>query len=92
MHFSGVNKIQRWPFEGTVPVTSRYTVTFLLNVDTVQNSSELCCIFYYFIGTGSDVQVPKRHKTSRPSQGTLRPSAFCAEDQDSTSGNKNASL
>ncbi|KAG1950416.1 DNA excision repair protein ERCC-6 [Pimephales promelas] len=43
-----------------------------------------------FAGTGSDVQVPKRHKTSRPSQGTLRPSAFCAEDQDSTSGNKNA--
>ncbi|XP_077092868.1 DNA excision repair protein ERCC-6 isoform X2 [Siphateles boraxobius] len=50
-----------------------------------------------FAGTGSDVQVPKRHKTSRPSQGNLRPSqshssAFCVEDQDSTSlsGNKNA--
>ncbi|KAK7148462.1 hypothetical protein R3I93_012707 [Phoxinus phoxinus] len=49
-----------------------------------------------FAGTGSDVQVPKRHKTSRPSQGTLRPSqshssAFCVEDQDSTSlsGNRN---
>lgn len=50
-----------------------------------------------FAGTGSDVQVPKRHKTSRPSQGTLRPSqshssAISVEDQDSTSlsGNKNA--
>lgn len=43
------------------------------------------------------MQVPKRHKTSRPSQGTLRPSqshssAFCVEDQDSSSlsGNRNS--
>ncbi|XP_067277314.1 DNA excision repair protein ERCC-6 [Pseudorasbora parva] len=47
-----------------------------------------------FAGTGSDVQVPKRHKTSRPSQGTTRPSqshssAFCVEDSTSLSGNKN---
>ncbi|KAL0178097.1 hypothetical protein M9458_026991, partial [Cirrhinus mrigala] len=46
--------------------------------------------------TGSDVQVPKRQKTSRPSQETPRPSshssAFCVEDQDTTSlsGNTNA--
>ncbi|XP_042625045.1 DNA excision repair protein ERCC-6 [Cyprinus carpio] len=48
-----------------------------------------------FAGTGSDVQVPKRHKTSCPSQGTSRPSsssAFCVDDQDNTSlsGNRNA--
>uniref|UniRef100_A0A673JHB5 DNA excision repair protein ERCC-6 n=1 Tax=Sinocyclocheilus rhinocerous TaxID=307959 RepID=A0A673JHB5_9TELE len=50
-----------------------------------------------FAGTGSDVQVPKRHKTSRPSQGTSRPSsstssAFCVDDQDNTSltGSRNA--
>ncbi|XP_067242553.1 DNA excision repair protein ERCC-6 isoform X2 [Chanodichthys erythropterus] len=51
-----------------------------------------------FAGTGSDVQVPKRHKTSRPSQVTSRPSqshssaSFCDQDQDSTSlsGNRNA--
>uniref|UniRef100_A0A673HE43 DNA excision repair protein ERCC-6 n=1 Tax=Sinocyclocheilus rhinocerous TaxID=307959 RepID=A0A673HE43_9TELE len=47
-----------------------------------------------FAGTGSDVQVPKRHKTSRPSQGSSRPSlshssAFCVEDQDTTSLSEN---
>lgn len=43
------------------------------------------------------MQVPKRHKTSRPSQGSSRPSlshssAFCVEDQDTTSpsGNRNS--
>ncbi len=43
------------------------------------------------------MQVPKRHKTSRPSQGSSRPSlshssAFCIEDQDTTSpsGNRNS--
>ncbi|XP_043111820.1 DNA excision repair protein ERCC-6 [Puntigrus tetrazona] len=47
-----------------------------------------------FAGTGSDVQVPKRHRTSRPSQGSSRPSlshssAFCVEDQDTTSLSEN---
>lgn len=95
MHLLGVNKIQRYPFKGTVPVTSSCTPIFF--VDTVHNSSELLFFFYHFIGTGSDVQVPKRHKTSRPSQVTSRPShshssAFCDQDQESTSlsGNRNA--
>lgn len=53
--------------------------------------------FSYFIGTGSDVQVPKRHKTSRPSQGSSRPSlshssAFSVEDQDTTSLSENRKL
>lgn len=38
-----------------------------------------------FAGTGSDVQVPKRHKTSSPSQGTTRPSLSHSTD----SGNRN---
>uniref|UniRef100_A0A8C1C3V7 DNA excision repair protein ERCC-6 n=1 Tax=Cyprinus carpio carpio TaxID=630221 RepID=A0A8C1C3V7_CYPCA len=50
-----------------------------------------------FAGTGSDVQVPKRHKTSRPSQGSSRPSlshssAFSVEDQDTTSLSENRKL
>ncbi|XP_051504442.1 DNA excision repair protein ERCC-6 isoform X2 [Myxocyprinus asiaticus] len=50
-----------------------------------------------FAGTGSDVQIPKKQKTSRPSQGTSQPSqsqssAFSVDDQDaiSQSENKNA--
>uniref|UniRef100_A0A8C1S2P9 DNA excision repair protein ERCC-6 n=1 Tax=Cyprinus carpio TaxID=7962 RepID=A0A8C1S2P9_CYPCA len=50
-----------------------------------------------FAGTGSDVQVPKTHKTSRPSQGSSRPSlshssAFSVEDQDTTSLSENRKL
>lgn len=59
----------------------------------ILNVYELCCHFLC-LGTGSDVQIPKRQKTSHPSQETSGPpqshsSAFCVEEQNTTSLSNN---
>nr|XP_055027087.1 LOW QUALITY PROTEIN: DNA excision repair protein ERCC-6 [Misgurnus anguillicaudatus] len=70
-----------------------YELFTLSNPDGTQGT-ETSAIF---AGTGSDVQIPKRHKSSHPSQGTSGPSqshssAFSVEDQNtaSLSNNKHA--
>lgn len=58
----------------------------------ILNIYELCC-YFLCIGTGSDVQIPKRHKTSHPSQETSGPSqshSSCVEEQKTASLSNNS--